>query len=139
MQRPHNVNDLQNQPSKLLLLGLTTAIVTGLITPLVIPHIAHPAMIFHILLHLGSVTVAAFLSIISLLAYKRVAGTRILLMTVGFMALTISELLYFLDTTGVITSMHIPGINAELSHIILLAMLGLFGVGVLKPSAGAHM
>jgi|SRR5215211_455996 len=127
----------QEQISKPILLGLTTAIIIGIIAPLVTPRITHPTMVYHIILHLASVTVASFLSVVSLLAYGRVRTTRVLLMTIGFMALTTSELLYFLDIIGIITSMHIPGINAELNHVIMLAMLGLFGLGVLRSGSSS--
>lgn len=72
--------------SKPILLAITTAVIVEVITALVIPHISHPSMIYHIIVNLTGMTVAAFLGLISLLAYKRVQTTRILLMTIGFMA-----------------------------------------------------
>ena len=132
MQDPNEVSSYQEQVSKPILLGLTAAIVIGVIAPLIAPHVTHPTMVYHVLLHLASVTIAAFLGIVSLLAYNRVKTIRIFLMTIGFMALTVSEFLYFLDVAGIVTSVHVPGVNADISHVILLGMLGLFGVGVLK-------
>jgi hypothetical protein len=80
--------------SKPILLGITTAIIVGVITPLVIPHLYHPSMIYHIIVHLAGMTIAAFLGLVSLLAYKKVRGARILLMTLGFIALGIAEISY---------------------------------------------
>jgi hypothetical protein len=134
MQNRGGIGNREKSVSKPILLGLTTAIVVGVITPLVIPHISHPSMIYHIMLHLAGMTIASFLSLVSCLAYKRVRGTRILLMTIGFMGLGITEILYLLDAMDIFPMAHLPTANIELSHVILLIMLTLFGVGVLKNS-----
>ena len=97
MQNRGGIGNRDKSVSKPILLGLTTAIIIGILTPLVIPHISHPSMIYHIILHLAGLTIASFLGLVSYLAYKRVGGSRILLMTVGFMALSTAEILYFLD------------------------------------------
>jgi hypothetical protein len=114
-------------------LGLITALVVGVVAPLVIPHVAHPSMIYHILLHMAGLTMAIFLSIVSVLAYSRNTTTRMLLMAVGFMSLALVEFFYLLQAGGiVIGQVIIPAVNIELSHIILLIMVSLFGLGVLK-------
>jgi hypothetical protein len=124
--------------SKPILLGITTAIIVGVITPLVIPHISHPSMIYHIILHLAGMTIAAFLGLVSLLAYKRVRTIRILLMTIGFIALGTTEILYFLDALDIFPVAHLPIANIELPHVILLIMLTMFGVGILKNSSSSN-
>lgn len=119
--------------SKPVLLGLITALVVGVVAPLVIPHVAHPSMIYHILLHMAGLTIAIFLSIVSVLAYSRNTTTRMLLMAVGFMSLALVEFFYLLQAGGIaIGQITIPAVNIELSHIILLIMVSLFGLGVLK-------
>ena len=84
MQNRGGIGNRDKSVSKPILLGLTTAIIIGVLTPLVIPHISHPSMIYHIILHLAGLTIASFLGLVSYLAYKRAGGSRILLMTVGF-------------------------------------------------------
>jgi hypothetical protein len=119
--------------SKPVLLGLITALVVGIVAPLVIPHVAHPSMIYHILLHMAGLIIAIFLSIVSVLAYSRNTTTRMLLMAVGFMSLALVEFFYLLQAGGIaIGQIIIPAVNIELSHIILLIMVSLFGLGVLK-------
>lgn len=119
--------------SKPVLLALITALVVGIVAPLVIPHVAHPSMIYHILLHMAGLTIAIFLSIVSVLAYSRNTTTRMLLMAVGFMSLALVEFFYLLQAGGIaIGQVIIPAVNIELSHIILLVMVSLFGLGVLK-------
>ena len=133
MQKGWGRAAVQESISKPILLGLTTALVVGVVAPLVIPHASHPSMIYHILLHIAGLTIAIFLSIVSVLAYSRNATTRMLLMAVGFMSLALVELFYLLQAGGiVIGQVIIPAVNIELSHIILLIMVSLFGLGVLK-------
>jgi hypothetical protein len=133
MQKGWGRAAVQESVSKPILLGLITALVVGVVAPLVIPHIAHPSMIYHILLHMAGLTIAIFLSIVSVLAYSRNTTTRMLLMAVGFMSLALVEFFYLLQAGGiVIGQVIIPAVNIELSHIILLIMVSLFGLGVLK-------
>ena len=133
MQKAWGRAAVQESISKPVLLGLITALVVGVLAPLVIPHVAHPSMIYHILLHMAGLTVAIFLSIVSVLAYSRNKTTRMLLMAVGFMSLALVEFFYLLQAGGiVIGQVIIPTVNIELSHVILLIMVSLFGLGVLK-------
>ena len=133
MQKAWGRAAVQESISKPVLLGLITALVVGVVAPLVIPHVAHPSMIYHIVLHMAGLTIAIFLSIVSVLAYSRNSTTRMLLMAVGFMSLALVEFFYLLQAGGiVIGQVVIPAVNIELSHIILLIMVSLFGVGVLK-------
>jgi hypothetical protein len=131
MQRGRS-GPVQESISKPILLALITALVIGVVAPLVMPHLAHPSMIYHIILHVASLTIAVFLSIVSLFAYRRSTGARLLFMTLGFMALATVEFLYLLDATGMIGLFDISTLNIELPHVILLVMLAMFGLGVLK-------
>ena len=124
---------VQDSISKPILLGLIAAVVVGVVAPLVIPHASHPSMIYHVLLHMAGLTIAIFLSIVSFLAYSRNTTTRMLLMAVGFTTLVLVEFFYLLQAGGIeVVQFIIPAVNIELSHIILLAMVSLFGLGVLK-------
>jgi hypothetical protein len=133
MQKGRDLGPVRGSISKPVLLGLITALVVGVVAPLVIPHATHPSMIYHIILHMAGLTIAIFLSIVSLLAYSRNTTARMLLMAVGFMSLALVELFYLLQAGGIVVGQFIiPAINIELSHMILLIMVSLFGLGVLK-------
>jgi hypothetical protein len=133
MQKARDLGSVQESISKPVLLGLVTALVIGVVAPLVIPHVTHPSMIYHILLHMAGLTIAIFLSIVSVLAYSRSSTTRMLLMAVGFMSLSLVEFFYLLQAGGIaIGQVIIPAVNIELSHIMLLIMVSLFGLGVLR-------
>jgi hypothetical protein len=123
----------QESISKPVLLGLITALVVSFVAPLVILHATHPSMIYHILLHVAGLTIDIFLSIVSFLAYSSNTTTRMLLMAVAFTTLTLVELFYLLQSGGIVLGqLIIPVVNIELSHMILLIMVSLFGLGVLK-------
>ena len=132
MQKGSRGEPVQESVSKPILLGLITALVIGVVAPIIMPHVTHPSMIYHIVLHIASLTIAVFLSIVSVLAYRRSAGTRLLFMTLGFMALATVEFLYLLDATAIVSVFDFSTLGIELPHVILLAMLAMFGLGVLK-------
>jgi hypothetical protein len=50
----------------------------------------------------------------------------------GFLSLSVVELIFLFDATGDVGEIALPLIHIELPHIILLAMVALFGIGVLK-------
>jgi hypothetical protein len=139
MQNRGGIGNRGKSVSKPILLGITTAVIVGILTPLVIQHIYHPSMIYHILLHLGGMIIAFFLSLVSLIAYKRFRGARILLMTITFMSLGVVEVLYFLDAMDIFPVAHLPIANIELPHLILFVMIALFGIGVLKNSSSEQV
>jgi hypothetical protein len=55
-----------------------------------------------------------------------------LFMMFGFALLAVVETLYLLHSTANIQDIIVPIVDAEFSHIILLVMLTLFGIGVLR-------
>jgi hypothetical protein len=111
---------------------ISILVISALALPVILPHFTHPTMIYHITLHIMSLILAVFLSCVSILAYDRNRNTRMFLMMFGFSLLAIVEILYLFHSTANIQDIIVPIVDAEFSHIILLAMLTLFGIGVLK-------
>jgi hypothetical protein len=107
-------------------------VISLLALPVILPHITHQSMIYHISLHIVSLIIAIFLSSVSILAFNRNRNARMLFMTLGFALLAVIETLYLFHATANLEDVIIPIVDVELSHIILLVMLTLFGVGVLK-------
>jgi hypothetical protein len=132
MQKGSSGSSVQESISKPILLGLITALVIGVVAPLIMPHITHPSMIYHIILHIASLTIAVFITIVSVIAYMRSSSARLLFMALGFMALATVEFLYLLDATAIVSVFDMFTLGIELPHIISLAMLTMFGLGVLK-------
>jgi lysylphosphatidylglycerol synthetase-like protein (DUF2156 family) len=138
MQTGSRSEPVKESLGKPILLGLITALVIGVVAPLIMPHITHPSMIYHIILHIASLTVAIFLGVVSILAYARTSSSssssRLLFMTLGFIALAGVEFLYLLDATWPGSVFNISALGIELPHVILLVMLALFSLGVLRVS-----
>jgi len=123
--------DIATGSSKLF--AIITAAVTAIpAVPVIIPHISHTNLIYHILVHIVSVIVAVFLTVVSIISYRRNGSGRLLFMMGGFAVLAVVEFLYLFYATVNIEAVIIPIVDIELSHIILLVMLTLFGIGVLK-------
>ncbi len=116
---------------------LTTLILATIVIfslPLVLPHITHEYMIYHVLLHMITMLIAVLLVIISSIAYYRSRSTRMLLMMVALIALSISEGINFLASVDVLRFTYIPLINTEVPHLLILLTLVFLLIGVLKVS-----
>lgn len=100
--------------------------------PLVLPHITHESMIYHIYLHFTAFMVSIFLVIVSALAYYRGRSRRLLFMMLALSMLTLAEFVNFITLTGNVPALLLPIINVELAHLLILAMLVLFMTGVIK-------
>jgi|SRR5919106_716912 hypothetical protein len=114
-----------------LFIIISVIVVSALAIPVIIPHISYPQHIYHIVLHIGSLILSIFLFIISLFSYLRNGGSRLLFM-LGFLSLVVVETLFLFYAARGIQDILIPVVNIELPHIILFAMLTLFGLGVLR-------
>ena len=126
----NNPNAFYNKPRLLILIA--SIVISLSVVPFILPHVFHPNMIYHIILHLVSLIISQFLAVVSLLAYLKSRTTRILLMTLGFMTLVVAEYIYLLNSTEDFDVMFIPQVNIELSHVILLVMVIFFGISFLK-------
>ncbi|MGC2426939.1 MAG: hypothetical protein WA421_07885, partial [Nitrososphaeraceae archaeon] len=101
------LNDVLVSKPKLFAV-VSLILISMLAVPVILPHIRHPSMIYHILLHVVSIIIAVFLGVISLLAYNRNGGARLILMTGGFSLLAIIEFLYLFHATANIEDIIIP-------------------------------
>jgi NO-binding membrane sensor protein with MHYT domain len=115
-----------------LFIIISVSVISILAIPVIFPHLTHTNMIYHIFLHIVSLIIAIFLSVVSILAYKRNGGARLLFMSLGFLSLAIVEIMYLYYSTIEVEDTTIPGVNIEIPHMILLVMLTLFGIGVFK-------
>jgi hypothetical protein len=128
-----NFNDPDTFYNKPKLLALIASVVLSILTvPVILPHLYHTHMIYHIIMHLASLIISQFLALVSILAYARTKSVKILFMTLGFVTLVAVEYLYLLSSTENIYGMFIPTVNIELSHVILLIMVIFFGISFLK-------
>ena len=135
VRKPRVIIDkiLSNKPK--LFIVVSVIVLSVLAIPLIIPHINHPQHIYHIILHIASLILSIFLFIVSISSYYRNGGSRLLFMSLGFLSLVIVEILFLFYAARGIQDILIPGVNIELPHIILFAMLALFGIGIVKVNS----
>jgi hypothetical protein len=115
-----------------MLAVVTAAVLAVMAVPVILPHITDTSMIYHLLLHVISLIIAVFLGLVSILAYLRNGRSRLLFMMGGFLLLAIIEAMYLVDVTSKIEDIVIPIVDIELSHVIFLVMLTLFGIGIFR-------
>jgi len=128
------INNLVSDKPKLFIV-VSVIVVSVLAIPLIIPFISHPQHIYLIILHIVSLILAIFLCIVSFSSYFRNGGSRLLFMSLGFISLIVVEVLFLFYAARGIQDILIPVVNIELPHIILLAMLALFGIGIVKVNS----
>ncbi len=73
-----------------------------------------------------------FLTFISALSFKKTKSKKVLLTSLSFGALLLVEFLYMLQYSDIMDDFHIPYIDVEIGHILILVMLSLFAMGILK-------
>ena len=130
--RLHLLNITSSKPKLFSVITvLTTAII---VVPVILPHITDTSTIYHILLHVVSIIIAIFLGVVSMLAYLRKGSSRLLFMMFAFISLSIIEAIYLFDVNSNREDIVIPGVDIEVSHVIFLVTLALFGIGVFRVS-----
>ncbi|HXP48851.1 MAG TPA: hypothetical protein VN922_02795, partial [Bacteroidia bacterium] len=100
--------------------------------PMILHHITDKSTIYHLSLHIASVIIAIFLGVVSILAYLRNRRLRLLFMTLAFFLLSVIEAMYLFDVNSKMEDIVIPGIGIEVSHVIFLMALTLFGIGIFR-------
>jgi hypothetical protein len=128
------INKIVSDKPKLFIL-VSVIVISVLAVPLIIPYINHPQHIYHIILHIMSLILSIFLFIVSLSSYFRNGGSRLLFMSLGFISIVIVEILFLFYAARGIQDILVPVVNIELPHIILFAMLALFGIGIVKVNS----
>ena len=117
-----------------LLATITAVIIAIMAIPVILPHITVKSTIYHIFLHIASVIITIFLAVVSILAYLRNSRSRLLFMTFAFLSLSVIEAMYLFDVSSKTGDIVIPGVDIEISHVIFLMALTLFGIGIFRVS-----
>ena len=111
---------------------VVTGVVAILAMPIIIPHLLHGFHIAHIILHVGGITLAVFISILAGIAYYRLKTKRLLLSAIAFGNLIIAESILLLDATWP-TLYDLGDIPlSEVGHLLTFLTLGLLALGVFR-------
>ena len=118
---------------KSALFSIVVAAVVGILAaPVILPHAFHGLHIVHILLHVGGITLASFLTILSALAYFRLKSKRLLITTFAFSVFIVAEIVTLIDATW--PNIYDIGDLAllEVGHLMMITSLGLLAMGVFR-------
>ncbi|MGB7881684.1 MAG: hypothetical protein WBL44_03095 [Nitrososphaeraceae archaeon] len=134
MQSLKGIYEVISSDKKRLFVLISFIVISAAAIPAIVPHISHTHMVYHIIIHTVGLMIAIFLSAVSIFAYSRNGGIRLLFLTIGFLLFVVIELLYLSYSTSGVQGITIPGVDIELSHIILFAALILFASSILKTN-----
>lgn len=121
---------LVNKPA---LLGIVMTIVLAILAvPVILPHLFHGAHTAHIMLHVGSIILAAFLAVLGVMAYSRARTKRMGFTCIGLFMFVFAEATMLVDITWpfayTLGSMSL----SEMSHIMLLVAFCNMSMGVFR-------
>ncbi len=86
----------------------------------------------HIILHVGGITLAVFITILAVLAYSRLKTKRLLLTSVAFGVFIASQSVLLIDVTWP-TIYDIGTLPLlEVGHVLIFTMLGLLAIGIFR-------
>lgn len=125
------IQNLLNNKTNLFLV-LSISFTSIIFYPLIMPHLYHPSMIFHIFIHVLSLNLALFLTFISIISFKKTKSKKVFLTSLSFSILLTVEFLYLFQSSNILGDYHIPFIEIEMPHLLLLFMLTLFAAGVIR-------
>jgi hypothetical protein len=138
LRKYSNNSDTFYNKTRLLIL-FSSIVISISVVPLILPHIFHSHMIYHILLHFTALIISQFLAVVSIMAYIKCRTSRIFFMMLGFITLVIAEYIYLLNSTENVHVMFVPQVNIEVPHLILLIMIIFFGISFLKSPQGKQV
>ena len=116
--------------TKFKILGAIVAVSLLILIPLSSPNLSLENQ-YHVALHISSVIVGTFLSIMGILTYKAFRTTRLLLVMCAFMSITSLELF---SIASFILAPHPPIIESDslITHGTILVMLIFFAIGIFR-------
>ena len=111
---------------------VVTGVVAILAMPIIIPHLLHGFHIAHIILHVGGITLAVFISMLAGIAYYRIRTKRLLLSAIAFTNFIAAESILLVDATWptLYDLGEIP--LSEIGHLLTFLTLGLLALGVFR-------
>ncbi len=107
-------------------------VVSILAIPIIIPHLLHGFHIAHIFLHVGGITLAVFITLLSILAYNRLRTKRLLLSMIAFATFIGAEVVMLVDVTWpTVYDLDVVPLS-EIGHLLTFTTLGVLALGVFR-------
>lgn len=104
----------------------------SMLLPVILPHLFHGAHIFHIGLHIAGLALAIFLTVSATYAYVKIRTKRLATTFIAFMFFVAAEVFSIIDATWPYVFYFEDLSMNEVSHMLILGMLGIFSLGVFR-------
>ncbi|MBI5377897.1 MAG: hypothetical protein HZA82_04670 [Thaumarchaeota archaeon] len=108
------------------------AVMGILIAPIILPNLFHGSHILHIMLHVGGMIAAVFLTVVSLMTYIKIRTKRLLFTFIAFSFFIAAEAISLVDVTWPYTFYVGQLPFSELEHILIIGMLGIFTLAIFR-------
>jgi len=100
--------------------------------PVIIPHILHGFHMAHIVLHIGGIILAIFISLLAILAYSRLRTKRLLITSFAFGIFIAAESVLLIDATWPTIYDFDAMPLLEVGHLLTFTTLGMLALGVFR-------
>ncbi|TBR10738.1 MAG: hypothetical protein EPO62_02880 [Candidatus Nitrosotenuis sp.] len=108
------------------------AVIGILIAPIILPNLFHGAHTLHIMLQVGGVIAAVFLTVVSSIAYIKLRTKRLMLTFIAFSFFIAAETISLIDVTWPFT-FYLGQISLpEIEHMLIIGMLGIFTLAIFR-------
>ena len=118
---------------KSALFSIVVVVMVGILAiPVIVPHIFHGLHMAHIVLHIGGIILAVFISLLAILAYSRLRTKRLLITSFAFGIFIAAESVLLIDATWP-TVYDFDAISLlEVGHLLTFGTLGMLALGVFR-------
>lgn len=107
-------------------------VIAVLFLPIILPNIFHGIHTAHIFLHIGGISLATFLTVSAAYAYVKIRTKKLVITTLAFSLFVVSEIITVIDVTWPYT-FYLGNVTLEqISHMLIIAMLGTFSIGIFR-------
>ena len=111
---------------------VVTGVVAILAIPIIVPHLLHGYHLAHIVLHVGGISLAVFITVLAIFAYHKLRTKRLLLSAIAFANFIGAEIVLLVDATWpTVYDFDIMSID-EIGHLLTFVTLGLLALGVFR-------
>ena len=111
---------------------VVTGVVAILALPIIIPHLFHGYHLAHIILHVGGISLAVFITVLAVFAYHKLRTKRLLLSAIAFANFIGAEVVLLVDATWPnVFDFDMMSIS-EVGHLLTFVTLGLLALGVFR-------
>jgi len=111
---------------------VVVVMVAILAIPVIIPHILHGFHMAHIVLHIGGIILAVFISLLAILAYSRLRTKRLLITSIAFGIFIAAESVLLIDATWPTIYDFDAMPLLEVGHLLTFTTLGMLAMGVFR-------